>query len=235
MSKGNPEQMIEKIEKLESSTSGSNVFDNYMQEQETRVPPNKERFDALMTQQAEQVGPTRKVESTGKVTLAEEVASLNKQVDRLKGAPKSQLIAKVEEAQGKMRELQHAINDPAFKEKTTVDGETKLMHQLTHMDESLKITLNKAGLEYKSPLMPVEQVTKNPIERFLGFLENGQKDLDTLGGEVFNFQRNGHAISPADMIAVQYKVNTVQQQVELFTATLNKSLETIKSIMNTQV
>lgn len=234
MANANPEQIIEKIEKLEPSGSGSNVFDSYMQEQETRVAPNKERFDTLMTQQAEQVAPTRRVEST-KVTLAEEVASLSKQVDRLKGAPKSQLIAKVEEAQGKMRDLQHAINDPTFKEKVTPAGDTTLMHQLTHMDESLKITLNKAGLEYKSTLMSVEQVEKNPIERFLGFLENGQKDLDTLGSEVLNFQKNGHTISPADMVAVQYKVNTVQQQVELFTATLNKSLETVKSIMNTQV
>jgi len=234
MSQPKPEQLIEKIDKIDALEDRSQVYEKYVQEQENRVPPNKESFTGHMTQQAEQFSATRKVESA-KVSLTEEVSSLSKQVDRLKGAPKSQLIAKVEKAQDKMRELQHAISDPAFKEKATVGDETKLMHELTHMDESLKVTLNKAGLEYKSSLAPIEQVKKNPIETFLGFLENGQKDLNTLGGEVFNFQRNGHAISPADMIAVQYKVNTVQQQVELFTATLNKALETIKSIMNTQV
>jgi len=231
MAKPSPEQFIEKIEGVEGTRS-PNDLSSVLQEPETRLAPNKEHFDALYTQPSNPdmaVSATRKVE-VERVSLMDEVANVNKQVTSMKIAPPDQLVAQIDDAVGKIRSLRAKLEAPDITIKP--EFQTSLRNQLSHIDDTLKVTLNKAGLEYKEPDLAV--APKNPIERFLGFLENGQKQLENLGSDVSHLQALAE-IKPQDMLAMQYKVNLVQQQLELFTSVLNKSLESTKTVMNVQV
>jgi hypothetical protein len=108
-----------------------------------------------------------------------------------------------------------------------------LKRKLTHIDENLKIALDRAGIEAKDVKPTNLDGMTNPIERFLGMLTEGQSHLDGLTNQIASL--NSDEIRPADLLAVQVKVNYVQQELEFFTNLLNKSLESTKTLMNVQV
>ena len=71
--------------------------------------------------------------------------------------------------------------------------------------------------------------------RFLGFLTDGQHQLNTLATQVENWHLNKVEITPATMLSLQIKVGYLTQELEFFSSLLNKSLESTKTIMNVQV
>jgi hypothetical protein len=110
-----------------------------------------------------------------------------------------------------------------------------LRNRLTHIDDSLKIALSKAGIENQASEKVVSKGTVNPIERFLGMLTNSQYQLEHLNQAIEQLSLTKAELTPADMLALQIKVGFVGQQIELFTSLLNKALESTKTIMNVQV
>ena len=230
MSHPNPAEIIEKIEGV--SPGKSVDLGSLSSEPEVRLAPNKEHFDALYNTATPPIAQVSPVATTGveRVSLMDEVAGMRKKVDAMKIAPTSVLVAQVEDTVGKIRELRSKLETPDAASKP--EWQQSLQDKLSHIDETLKITLKRAGVEYKAPVVAV--APKTPIERFLGLLENGQNQLEHLGSEIALFQKDTH-IAPQDMIVLQYKVNLIQQQIELFTSMLNKSLESTKTIMNVQV
>jgi hypothetical protein len=226
----NPEQFIEKIEAVGSGGGVSSSMSGFVAEPETRVAPNKEHFDSLYTKAAENDVPVRKVPETERISLMDEISNVNKQVNAMKIAPTDQIVAQIDEAVGRIRTLRTQLEAPGAVVKA--EWQSTLRNKLTHIDETLRVTLNRAGLEYREP--EIVTAPANPIERFLGFLENGQKQLESLGSEVTRIQ-GLPSMSPQEMLGMQYNVNLVQQQLELFTSLLNKALESTKTVMNTQV
>ena len=112
--------------------------------------------------------------------------------------------------------------------------QTLLRNRLTHIDDNLKIALNKAGVEYTPPPPTTGKDNANPIQKFIGFVTNSQHQLENLTGAVEQISATGQ-ITPANMLAIQMKMGYIQQQIELFTSLLNKALESTKTIMNVQV
>lgn len=113
--------------------------------------------------------------------------------------------------------------------------QTLLRNRLGHIDDNVKIALNKAGIE-NTPTASVGEAGKsNPAKRFLDMLSNSQDQLEHLQKSLDATNAGGGAISPGNMLAIQMKMNVIQQQIELFTSLLNKALESTKTIMNVQV
>lgn len=229
---GHEEEKIEKIAKVDSTEKSSDAL-KVDSELETRVAPNKEHFDTLIgPAKAQEIEPvaTRKVES-GKVSLMDEVANLSRRADQVGRSPPELLVAQAQEVMTKIDEIKDKLNTPNLEIKGSVQN--LLSNKLSHIDESLKIALSKAGIEYHAPVAAT--ASQNPIERFLGFLTDGQRRLETLSDDVMQMHLNRHEITPATMLAMQVKVGFVQQELEFFTALLNKALESTKTIMNVQV
>ncbi len=114
--------------------------------------------------------------------------------------------------------------------------QTLLKNKLTHINDNLRIALNKAGVEYALPNEnPTAQNLLNPVDRFLGLLTNGQYQLQNLSAELEHMSTAGVQLSPANMMAIQIKVNQVTQQIELFINLLNNAIQSTKTIMNVQV
>jgi hypothetical protein len=135
------------------------------------------------------------------------------------------LIAQIEEVKNKLSSSSVEIKGSV---------QTLLRNKLSHIDENLRIALNKAGVEYVTPGTASQNLT-NPIERFLGFLTDGQFQLQHLAASLEHMGMSKEQLTPARMLAVQLKVGYIQQELELFTNLLNKALESTKTIMNVQV
>lgn len=223
----------EKVEKIGSMTDkGVRKVVDTTDIPETRVEPNKEKFDASMRINDATL-QVNKNEAASKSTLIDEIRNLNTKVDNTTRATPIELAGKSQEVIAQIEELKNRLNNPQIEIKN--DYKQILRNKLEFINDNLKVALDKAGLEYTPPESVNLGNGGTPVERFLDLLTNGQEQLKTLGGELQTISANNATISPANLMMVQIKVNYAQQEIELFTSLLNKALESVKTIMNVQV
>jgi len=173
-------------------------------------------------------GIEEKQSTSSSPSLSQDVANLDKDVSHLN--PEN-IKEKSKTVIGQIENLKNQLTQTKSEIKPSY--QTLLKNRLSHIDDHLKIALNKAGLEYTPPPIEVKQ-NSNPVHKFIGFLSNSQNQLNNLNISIDQLSASGQ-ISPADMLTIQMKMGYVQQQIELFTSLLNKALESTKTIMNVQV
>jgi hypothetical protein len=238
------EEKIEKIGKITKSAKTPGLKGVDMAEQVVRMPPNKERFDRLVqTPSADQAAAQtaskssstsapEKVEPISKTSLMDEVRNLSKNVDRYSKISPRELIAQADGVIHQIDEVKKKLATPNLE--ITSSTQSILQGKLAHIDENLRVALSKVGLEY-NPSEQLENKKINPIERFLGFLTNGQSQLTSLSTELEQMHLTQKDLSPANMLRIQLKVGYITQEIEFFSAVLNKALDSTKTIMNVQV
>lgn len=222
------EDKVEKIEKV-AEKSPAKDLENF--EPENRLAPNREHFDSLMVNKVEfDVGHSRKISSSENKSLVSEVSKLERMADQAERSKPQELIAQAQETITRITELKEKLRTPDLDIKKSI--QTELSNKLSHIDENLRIAMSKTGVEYTPPVAPKSQ---SAIDRFLGLLTDGQEKLNNLSNDVARMDAAGTPFSPATMIVLQVKVGAMQQEIEFFTALLNKALESTKTIMNVQV
>jgi hypothetical protein len=200
--------------------------------------PNKDYFESLMRQRKVQVEDPNALASQQKDlakktenTIFDEVRELNKKVEHATRSSPNELASQADDAIAQIDILKDKLETPNLEIKGPV--QTLLRNKLNHIDENLKIALDKAGLDYVPPEKPTSLA--KPVERFLGLLTHSQSQLETLAEDVRTMSVMDKELSPASMLLIQIKVSYIQQEIELFTSMLNKALESTKTIMNVQV
>ncbi|MEI8365762.1 MAG: hypothetical protein WCF65_05020 [Parachlamydiaceae bacterium] len=225
---------IEKIEKVGQLDRKSSVGEDVNIE---RMPPNKEHFDALINnvnQQSQQKAAVVEANTTvTKTSIMDEVRLLNQRVDRFGKVNPKDLVAQANDAVNKIKIIKEKLAG-AVDLNLKPETQTLLQNKLLHIDENLRVVMSKAGVEY-APSDHLQNKSVNPIERFLGFLTKSQAGLASLSGEVESMQQNHKEITPANMLRVQLKMGFITNEIEFFTAVLNKALDSTKTIMNVQV
>ncbi len=198
----------------------------------TRVAPNKDYFEALMQQKPKQVEAIGQMDPATKPSIFDQMRDLNHHVDQVTHLSPKDLAVQSEKVIAQIQEVKNHLQTPNLELKGSV--QTLLQNKLTHIDENLRVALSKAGIEYQVP--PVQTAApSNPIDRFLGFLTDGQYQLQHLSDDLTSMGLSKGNLNPANMLAIQIKVGYVQQELEFFTSLLNKALESTKTIMNVQV
>lgn len=218
---------IDKIDRIKKVSSK-------IQETAPQLEPNKEYFEALMRQKdiktetiaAEASELPKKVRS-----LFDEAREINQKPEYASRSKPLELVGQTEDIVAQIDVLKTKLEAPDLEIKSSV--QTLLRNKLDHIDESLKMALEKTRTEQ------VESETSpgisKPIDRFLGMLSDSQNQLETLASDVRLLTERGEQLSPANMLLIQIKVGQVQQEIELFTSMLNKALESTKTLMNVQV
>lgn len=230
----NQEDKIEKIDEITQSfhTEGAELGGEMK-----RAAPDKEQFDSLLSLDNQRTQTATKTEISDKTSLMDEVRSINQKVSAIGGATSTELVDQAHGVIAQIEEVKAKLTTPDLELKGSV--QTLLRNKLSHIDENLKIALNRAGLEYSPPQLTTAATgpgtLANPIERFLGLLTHGQYQLQRLANDIQHMSNTPNNINPASMLAIQLKMGYVQQELELFANLLNKSLESIKTIMNVQV
>lgn len=221
-----PGSSIEKVEGvMEKRSSASFDYENF--EPETRLAPNRDHFENLMSPAENE--SVRKVQ-TAQGSIVEEVSSVGQMAERAKGSPQ-QLAEQARDVIAKIDELKQKLNTPNLELKSSMQQE--LRNKLSHIDDSLRVAMSRTGLEYTPPVAP--EKSQGTINRFLGLLTDSQDKLMHLTDDIERINASGKPFSPATMIVLQMKVGIMQQEIEFFTTVVNKSLESTKTIMNVQV
>jgi hypothetical protein len=163
----------------------------------------------------------------------DQINTIHNKVDAVSKVTPAELVAQTQEVIKQIETVKAQLATPNLELKGSVQSLMK--NKLAHIDESLKVAMNRAGMEYTPQELGAKSSLTNPIERFLGFLTHGQYQLQRLSNDVQMMQLKDGAISPASMLAMQIKVGYITQEIEFFISLLNKALESTKSIMNVQI
>lgn len=225
------EDKIEAVDKISKALDGKNPQVDEVE----RALPNREHFESLVDSQPQKPANTsnvQAVESTEKPgSLMDEVRKLHQQTSNVAGMNPEELknrangiIAQLEDVKTKLTDAQ-SLN-PSYNQ--------VLHNRLSHINDTIKIALSKAGVEYTPP-SPELIKGNSPIQSFLGYLSHAQNQFENLNSTIDKLSLTGSQITPGGMLTLQMKIGYAQQQIELFTSLLNKALESTKTIMNVQV
>jgi len=219
---------VQKISKIQRDASKIAELDNLPK---MRINPNEERFNAAMERTQVQHDPAAK---KAKANLMDEIRDLNRRVDFATKATPEKLQKQVHQVVADMENVKQKLKTPGLDRVLSSDQRRIFSNKLDYIDDKLKSAMDRAGVEYEAPDRIISTAEK-PIDRFIGLLTHGQGQLDKLGFEVAKIGAMDKEMRPAAMLALQVKVGYMQQEIELFASLLNKSLESIKTIMNVQV
>ncbi|MCB1149696.1 MAG: hypothetical protein KDK48_05970 [Chlamydiia bacterium] len=218
---------IEKIGKVQSATEKSKV-DEVSSRFTSPNQPVEGKFDAMMDQQE---GKTLGIENDMAKPTVEDIARDLKPGGIAHSA--QDLVAQSQEAVSKIEAIKGELQTPDLEIKKPV---AKLMrNKLEHIDDNLRVALSKAGAEVDPTQAAASSGLINPAGNFLDRLTHAQYQLENLGKYLEALTNADKELSPANLLAIQVKVNHVQQELEFFTNMLNKSLESTKALMNVQV
>lgn len=166
-------------------------------------------------------------------SLLGEVSKINKNVANISNLSPENIKTQAKDVISQMENVKNQISSAKGEIKPSY--QTLLRNRLSHIDDSLKIALNKAGVEYTPPSAAGAAVSQpNGVKGFLNMLTQSQDNLQNITSALDKIGGPGQ-ISQANMLAIQIKMGYVQQQMELFTNVLNKALESTKTLMNVQV
>lgn len=210
------------IESTDAESSTKTKFDEAMQKADTSkverrvIPPEP----PAVTKQSPMEAAVRISQEPAKVTptpksVLDQATNLRSSLDR----PRAVLL-----------EIQRLPADPKIKDAALSSRE--LSDQIGHVERSLReATQLTTGVEVGSTV-PVD---KPPLTKFLGYLTESDKRLTTIMDEIRALDIQKNKLTPEKLLAIQIKMGFMQQQLEFFTATLSKSLDSIKTLMNVQI
>lgn len=192
---------------------------------------NKAHFDALMDQKAPQkIEKTEISEAEKNATIFDEVSKDKTKIDAAAKGSIDDIRTNIDTTLGNIKGIKEDLETPNLHIKPY---KQQMRSKLSHIDESLKIALSKAGSE-----VPSEQPSSSrfdPVREFIGRLSHIEYQMEDMGNYLSYMAENKQEISPANLLAIQIKVTHIGQEVEFFAGLLSKSLESTKTLMNVQV
>lgn len=240
-----PFQQHDKIEKIEQVEKVANTSPQLeIEATEETSAPSKVKFEQALERadskwaeamQRKEVVLVANDEKSSSLSPIAELSMNEKRIDRIKPVTVDQIVEQSDDTRGK---LSSAISKVEETQKTTPDlrltpaHDAILTDKLIHIDSSLKTSLAKVGVEVKATEIAP---TTNPLVKYLNYLTNSDKQMSTLVGEIQGLNATKSRLRPDQLLALQIKLNYVQQQIEFFTNVLNKAVEGTKTIMNVQV
>jgi len=230
-------ERIRKIKQLEGFKTQSihDVMENRLA---ARISSGNVDFQAMVERvgnkdQIKKVETDIKIDQQEKIrpSLMDEIGRQPHRIDAYNdNLSANKIIASSKDAARTIAQLKENLADPDVKLKGTV--QRLLKDKLTNINENLQVALSKVGSEYTAPAL--DGKLGGVVKKFVGMLSYGQRSLEGLGTRV-NMLAEGGNLSPATMLTIQIKMNSVAQELEFFTSLLSKSIESVKTIMNVQV
>lgn len=116
----------------------------------------------------------------------------------------------------------------------------KLKRSQTHLlknklqDANGYIRASSAKLGIETPPMQT-QSSASPIGRFLAYIGDGQDQLMSVSQRLKELSKTNGELRPGDMMFLQIKMGQAQQEIEYSSTLLSKVIDSLKTIMNTQL
>lgn len=195
---------------------------------------DKAHFDAIMEQKKAPQKVEPRETSTEQASLFDEVAKSKGTVDPALQHTSEEIRSTIQKTISNIEQVKKDLETPNL----NIKPYQKLMNnKLKHVDEQLRIAVARTGREFPVEEVGAPEVGKrfNPVEEFLGRLSHIEYQMQDMQNYVDYMALSETELNPANMLAIQMKMNHIGQEVEFFAALLNKALEGIKQIGNIQV
>ena len=192
--------------------------------------------------ESHQVAKATPVEATSSLSDAPTPASLIAEISKVnKGLPITELIGNHPD------QFNQQFNKYAEKIVAQMEvGKEYLQNRNTDIKPSVSYLLENKLHNSRTDIQSIYKTLKmeyadsqpernllKPVQKFFGYLVDGQTRMQQLKFEVNSIDKNDFSMS--DMLNVQLKMAHISQELEFFTSLLNKTLESTKSLMNVQV
>lgn len=108
-----------------------------------------------------------------------------------------------------------------------------LKNKLSEANAHLRAANSKLGVGEIAP--PNLQAGAGPIDKFLNFVVDGQNQLQAAQGMLHNLSNQPNSLNPGQLMLIQIKLNTAQQNLEYSSVILSKAMDDLKMLMNLQI
>ncbi|MGL4348901.1 MAG: hypothetical protein ACRCSV_05580 [Chlamydiales bacterium] len=106
-----------------------------------------------------------------------------------------------------------------------------LRNKLTDANEKIRSATKAVGVQ-DGTAVPMK---RNPIERFLALLSDGQNRLNQAQSNLSQLGNDGKELSFPEMMRIQIQLSKAQRSVEFASIMLSKFLSNIQMLFNTQI
>lgn len=184
-------------------------------------------FSTLM----QQPGATSPMANAGKSPMISPFALMQGQAPAA-GAPNlATLTTQVNNAQSTLGDINNYLNTPNLKLKAST--KYLLKGKMSEANDTLRAFNTKIGAETPPP--PDPSMFKGPLGKFLGFVHDGQVQMQAAQTQLQATQEKGMNMSPSDFLQVQLKLNKAQQLLEFSSVLLSNAVSGIKQMMQIQL
>ena len=140
------------------------------------------------------------------------------------------ILSQAKSAQDSLGNVGNQLNTPNLKLKRS---QTHLLrNKLQDANGYIRSASSKLGIE--SPEMQMPQGA-TALDRFLAYVNDGQEQMLQVQQRVKELSESKDELRPADLLYVQVKMNQAQQEIEYSSTLLSKVIDSIKTILNTQL
>ena len=141
------------------------------------------------------------------------------------------ILNQIDNTQNRINEIKNNLNTPNLKFKHSQQRllDNKLSSAKQHLQDASK-TLG-------APIPEEQQVPpgSSPVAKFLGYLTDGQNQMNSAKSELASLGTQKNTLTPAKFMLIQVKVAQAQQELEYSSVLLSKVIDSIKQMINIQI
>lgn len=188
-----------------------------------KLPPDPKEFQSMM--QTPQ-GPTSSNQPQAMSPMELAQANMMHPQGSLDG-----ISANIAGSDGHLAEIQKKLEkNPNLKFKR--QHEQLLKNKMQDANTHLRKMNTKLGASIpESDKTP----TGGPVEKFLSYVTDGQRQLLSAKAKLEEMGKNTHQLNPANLLSVQIQAAQAQQNLEYSSILLSKVIETFKQMLNIQL
>ena len=216
MADGSPIDKLQNTDKLDPTHS--------VQPGQSGNTPEAGKFaEHMQPDQAQSANPSNQP------TPMEAAQNLNKPP----GAPPTMesVQAQMKSASGNLGDIKNHLHTKGLKLKQS--DKYLLRNKLSQASQHLRSSAEHLGAD-SGPAIDYKK-SKNPINRFLAMVSDGQHQLSSAATKLKEMNSTGKSVNAAQLLLVQVKLQKAQQELDYSSILLGKAVEMVKTLLNVQI
>lgn len=131
----------------------------------------------------------------------------------------------------KLDEVKNQLNTPKLQLKRS--QQQLLKNKLADTHQNIRNASEKIGSPLLKDYSPASGA--NPIEKFIGYVTNGQSQLAKAKMQLQELSQSGKQLEPGQMLLIQVNLSQAQQQLEYSSVLLSQVINAINKTLNIQI
>jgi hypothetical protein len=149
------------------------------------------------------------------------------------GPTLSTIQTQIVHAQSTLGDISSLLNTPKLKMKPST--KFLLASKLDHATQKLRAVNAKIGGEEPQEMESDHQGSLGPVQKFLNYVSAGQASLSAARRKVQELSEHAETLNPAELLAVQVKMNEAQRFIDYSSVLLSRAVEGMKQLFNIQL